>query len=389
MPKVIFALILITLAVTPLYEAPKNIAIGLLLVAMLWWRPRPFPEPLRWLGYLVVVALVSAFGAFSPLEGFRGTVDYLRIFILGLAVSAVVRDERWADLVLAVIVSAVTAGALWSMARLELGYGLESYHRSGLSILSLGFSNHTATYLVLSLAAAFALINARPLGYRLLGGGTAMVLFFALVRTSSRGAWVATICLAVFYLLRCCPKKPVFWVAIVAIIVVVILTFAHTRYFEILAVYNEIFEPELYVKANTLGPISWRLQLWRGCGEAMMDNPLLGVGPKNFSNLDPEKYLRPWQYTDHAHNFLVNIAVEVGLAGLAVFIAFFLHILRSTFSGHDRFRILAQGALIALAVAGMATTTFHTEGGLLFITLIGIHLGMRDTINNSKLKIEN
>jgi O-antigen ligase len=121
--------------------------------------------------------------------------------------------------------------------------------------------------------------------------------------------------------------------------------------------------------------MNWRVAMWRDCTDVVRERPWFGVGPRNFKYQDPERHVRTWAYSDHAHNVLVNIATETGLAGLAAFLLFLGATLRASLRQPLPWCFLTQGVVLVLIVAGLATTTFHTEGGMLFALLVGTALG--------------
>jgi putative inorganic carbon (HCO3(-)) transporter len=89
---------------------------------------------------------------------------------------------------------------------------------------------------------------------------------------------------------------------------------------------QEMFKFGGYVKSD--GVLNYRTETWKGAVRIIKENPALGLGigksnfgktVKNFSDLNI-----PY---DHAHNTILQIAVELGLIGLAAFLWLFGNVL--------------------------------------------------------------
>lgn len=372
--KLLYGLVLFTLAVTPLWEAPKNIAVGLAIIAWLILPrgQRVWPRPFRWLGWLVVVAFFSAVGAISPWDGFFGTADWLRILLFGLAAAAAVTDAARLRTAITVVAVSTAAAAGFVLLRFYLGAAPAADVRSGLSVLSLGFSNQAATYLALALLCQLHLLARPERDARLAGLLTLAPTVTALWATTSRGGWIAALLAGAYFLLRRGNRRMVITLVVVLALLAPILAANPAARGQLASLYRVVIHN---YPPNEKSGLYWRIHLWRQCGEVIAEHPLLGVGPKNFKWLDPERHLREWQYADHAHNILVNLGVETGLVGLAVFCGFLASAVRASFRPGVGAPTVVQGAVIVLLVAGLATTTFHSEGGLLFAALVGMGLG--------------
>lgn len=124
-----------------------------------------------------------------------------------------------------------------------------------------------------------------------------------------------------------------------------------------------------------------RLEIYRAGPSMVAARPLLGAGEGNFPEVSAEFGLRDADGSvfAHAHDILLTIAVETGLAGLAAFLAFLISmgqtILRAIrrLAGDDR--MLALG--IAAALAGLFVTgiTDYPFGNNLVMALIMLEVG--------------
>ncbi|HNW92274.1 MAG TPA: O-antigen ligase family protein [bacterium] len=349
-------LLWLLLLTIPFSEALKNILFGLTALAWLLARGWQTPAgPLRWLGYLVMVAVLSAVSALSPREALNGAFDCLRIFLCGLCALRVAANERRAVATLAVAAAGTAAAAAWAMFSVKMGW--LNFGSAGLKVMSLGFANHSATYLLLATLAALTLL---PRGGRMgwLAAAALLPLLAGLWLTSSRGAWVAAVLVLLLFLLRHATRRICLTIGVIAIVMVPVVL--HSE--------QALVQLENFGRG---GEVGWRARMWQDCVPVISERLWLGVGARNFKMLDPERYLRVWAYSDHAHNTLVNLAVELGLAGLACYLGLLAAAIRNSLRLPREWRFLPQGAVLAMLVAGMATTTLHTEGGMLFAVLLG------------------
>jgi O-antigen ligase len=60
-----------------------------------------------------------------------------------------------------------------------------------------------------------------------------------------------------------------------------------------------------------------RKQLFRESTQAFLENPLTGVGAGQFKNWNPEGRVQPWR---ESHDVFLQVAAELGLGGLAIFV---------------------------------------------------------------------
>ncbi len=126
-----------------------------------------------------------------------------------------------------------------------------------------------------------------------------------------------------------------------------------------------------------------RLYLWKVARDMIADNPVAGVGFKQWGeNLYryKDKYAAEWQFTPaalhHAHNVYLSVAAETGIVGLALFLVFWLYLLYLMFmtarkaspgSFAKAVTLGASFALINLLIGGMFEENFGS-------TLVNIFL---------------
>jgi O-antigen ligase len=228
---------------------------------------------------------------------------------------------------------------------------------------AIGHSNHTAAFLVIVLPIAIlAAARGGDARLRWLAGLTLATGGAALVLTQSLAAFVA--CAAVSpIVLAAVRRRAVLLVAALGIAgVAVVLVPAWTK----------------FSTAWLAMSVGTRLEWWRGALRVVADRPLFGVGPRNFMLVDPETY--GFIPTSHAHNQYVNLAVEQGLVGVALFIALAVAVARRLrvtrgLIASDMDAVCWHGAaaaLVALIVLGLATTPHHSRTALMFWAIVGL-----------------
>jgi len=131
-----------------------------------------------------------------------------------------------------------------------------------------------------------------------------------------------------------------------------------------------------------------RIATWKGAMRSIADRPLLGVGPRNFKNLNAIKYGLPRKLDkegllkgpDHAFNLFVTVGTERGILGLAALLALMVRYLqvwwklRLQLSNEwsEGLWYASVGAFIAILVAGLVTTTLHSEGAIALWSLTAL-----------------
>lgn len=172
------------------------------------------------------------------------------------------------------------------------------------------------------LAAALALLLPLCLALALRGGrrpdtfaawAATGLLGAALAWTSSRGAWMgaAAGCALVLVLLR----RELRWVGVVGALAAVggIVWFGPAALGEYLAA------------SDPIGGLPARIEIWTRAVYIVRDFPFTGIGPGAFDEvvvrLYPYFLISSDSAIPHAHNLPLQVAVELGLPGLAAFLA--------------------------------------------------------------------
>ncbi len=112
---------------------------------------------------------------------------------------------------------------------------------------------------------------------------------------------------------------------------------------------------------------SGRLDIWKFSWEKFLENPVWGIGPRNFRNLDFTGVELTSTY--HPHSIVLELLLETGVMGFVAFMLFILLLLRDStktfYKNHDdvqvrSFLICSVCALMAFGAASMTLTSiFH------------------------------
>ena len=109
-----------------------------------------------------------------------------------------------------------------------------------------------------------------------------------------------------------------------------------------------------YYTSNTTGAYESRLSMWVRASEMIRDHPWLGVGPGNYSDAMATVYAKPGDpllYRFHAHNMLIQVAAESGIAALLAFLLIWQRLLTrlAGLCARNQNGVLAMGLFGALA----------------------------------------
>ena len=254
-------------------------------------------------------------------------------------------------------------------------------------------ANDFATFVVTAMPLALYFLHAgrSPFVRRLAAPGLAL-LTLGLVRSGSRGGFIALSAVALFILLRY-SAIPLRWrLSAAALVGVVLLGTASAQYWDQM---STILSDTDYNRTEETG----RLQIWnRGIGY-MLQDPILGLGPDNFAAA--EGTLSPLadrqQYGigvrwNAAHNSFVQAGAELGIPGLALFIAVIVSAfaaLRRSGRGERALAELGEGrpqltpaltaSLLGFVVGSFFLSLAYTE---LLYTLIGFAVGVQKLVSS-------
>lgn len=184
-----------------------------------------------------------------------------------------------------------------------------------------------ALYLILTFPVAFALAlrgagRLRPL---LIACGALGVV--GLMFTQTRGSIVGA-AVALLILLRWAPFRRLAVAGLVLTAVVALLNVGSVTQSQPVSVVGE--------RLATIGTLKTRsddrIEIWRATPAMIAERPFLGAGHGNFPDISPKFALSDvgGLAFDHAHNLFLNVAVELGLIGLAVLLVLLVLLFRAS-----------------------------------------------------------
>ena len=329
---------------------------------------------------LVVWGALTVPGALNQGAAFHGWLDLAWSIVMCLVVAGSVR--RTADIERLVLiyfaVTAVYVGVVLS--RFQLG--AESWRLGRLYYYD---ANDLATLIATALPLGLHcfLVHRRPVERVLAGIGLA-ILAVGLIRSGSRGGFLACLAVTAFVLLRVTTIPARSRLIGVAVILLFVLGTASDKYW---AQMQTIIHPH---EDYNLTAEEGRIQVWeRGLGY-MTSYPVFGVGVRNFpvaeGTISPQARRQerglPVRW-GAAHNTYIQIGAELGIPGLLLF----LGLLWSTFAALRRaarrrgattreVASLAQtlmAALVGFAVGAIFLSLAYTD---MLYMLVAFSLGL-------------
>lgn len=372
----IFSLTLMIFTI-PLSESIKNIAFGMTL--FFWLAQvlikREFRIKIYALGWFhfafLMVSILSALFAINVYQGFRGVWDIFRYFAVFLIIINNIDSERKIKLLIVMFVISISIGSIFGLYH-SFVHGTLGW----LKILSLGQQNHTATYLAMMISLMMALLingNLKIILNILIGIFLSLSLI-ALIFTFSRANWVALFIISITFFLIKLDWKGIALFSLLISIFLLGTTFYHPLRGE-LKTFNHLSKTVIVLH---------RIPLWQGVIRFLKHKPLLGAGPRNFNNIEKEKYFRDKKgllvESNHGHSLYFNNAAETGILGtfallswLSCYFVTWLKMRGRCYSDLSNILWLSTlGVFLTLTVSGIVTTTLHTEGAIAFTSIMGL-----------------
>ncbi len=262
---------------------------------------------------LLGLALVSTVQAREIDPALTTTLRYASFIALYFVASQFVGDHRLQRRIAWTISIASTIAALIALNHFFFGHGY--VYRANLEH---GDPNQLAFILATSLPFTFWLLNTRWL-IRPLVLAMIVLISLAIVFTYSRGALVA-IGAAIAFLMAT-DRKRVPLLAFAAVLTVTAgFAFVRSNPETVTRIEDAIFAKEKVAAAN----IDARLTAWNAAADLAVSHPILGIGPGNFYYHYSEATGSPAGVVpvNVVHNAYLDIASELGLIGLTLFLAY-------------------------------------------------------------------
>jgi len=316
---------------------------------------RPAPVHVPFLG-LIIVATSGFVVAHDTSAVTRITRVWLAYFFLSIVVSRASRKE-----VERVLLCLATAGALAGVAAI-FNTGQQVVAEQGSLVAgraSAGFAhpNVLAFFLVMSFPQAIALAGRGRLVQRFGMTAAAGTIIFGLLLTLTRSALIGGAA-ALLVLIALPGFRRLIGIAIVCVAAFAVVNFQAIQGNSEVTVLSQRLST---VNASGLQRDP-RIPIWNASPGIIAAHPIFGVGEGNFSIqaekldlLDPADDL-PY---DHAHDIFLTIAAELGLVGLAVFLAW-IYMIGGVIRANLRRRDWQWPIKLSLtsAMVGMLITSF-------------------------------
>jgi O-antigen ligase len=244
--------------------------------------------------------------------------NFVKTALISVVIAASVRSMRDVErLVLVYFIGAVLYSTV-VITRFDLGTG-EAWRLGRLYYYD---ANDFATFIVTALPLGIYFAHAgRTMRIRVFAMVGLALLTLAFVRSGSRGGFIALFVVVGFVVLRFA-AIPLRWrLTATAFVAVTLVLTASDQYWEQM---QTITSDSDYNHTSESG----RLQIWSRGVDYMLQNPVLGVGPGNFSTAEGTLSLlaERQQYGigvrwNAPHNSFLQIAAELGIPGLALYLA--------------------------------------------------------------------
>lgn len=267
--------------------------------------------------------------------GFLNFASYILFAILAFLV---LKRSDWSKILNFSLIVGVLVSIVAIFQKFEL-YG-KIFVKAGEPWSTIGGSSFLAVYLLLLsfLALFFITKSIKNLDRKWFFYLPILLLFlFIILITGSRAAYVGLI-IGIFYFVFAYPKKiPKIRIVILVFLALVISTvfyvnaeFPIPRFIEENTITGYMI-PRLSTDSVTNDP---RFSVWKISSRALIEKPLLGYGPENFSiafdkhydpllpRMIPEEHISRIYY-DRAHNFIFDISVTAGIPALIIYISLF------------------------------------------------------------------
>ena len=303
--------------------------------------------------------------------------NFIKTAVMSLVVAGSVRSVRDVErLVFVYFVGAVVYAAV-IVTTFDVSAGGDQWRLGHLFYYD---ANDFATFTVTAIPFGIYFLHAGSRrAVQLAAGAGLIVLTLGFVWSGSRGGFIALAVVATFVVFRF-SAIPLRWrLSATALVVIVLVGTASDQYWRQM---ETITSDQDYNHTSETG----RLQIWsRGIGY-MLDNPLLGVGPGNFSTA--EGTLSPLADRQQfgigvrwnaPHNSFVQVGAELGFPGLALYLAVIVsafYALRRT----GALRPALTASLLGFVVGSFFLSLAYSE---MFYTLIALAVGLRKTCSTS------
>lgn len=385
----VFALPFLSLLEHPTYVA---VAISLLILCSLLLKVlrgkrsiRFEPTDLYALLFLILILFGGIF-TFGGMASFRSALVFCVLGLMYFAVTALIKNEEWLKRVLSAFMASSCIVSLVGMAEWVLNKQSKLWQDneifSALAGRVVSFwdnPNVLACYLLVAFFVSFGcMIGRKSKRIKFLSFVAFVLSFVCLILTWSRGAWLSVAIVFVVTLLIL-SHKTIPWV-------VFLIAAGITAFF---------FLPDTFVERVSSivtfsdSSVLYRINIWKGCAALIRSCFFTGVGVGDvaFAEAYGDFALSGIESASHAHNLFLQITIELGIAGLLVFVILILMLVRSSFSlfrkrSFQHFSsisgLVCLSAIMALLINGMTEYVWYNNRiYLLFWLVAGLVTAIR------------
>ena len=266
---------------------------------------------------LVIWGALSVPFALNQGVAFQFWINFVRTVVMTLVIASSIRNARDLSRLMFVYCGATVLYTGVVLSRFQLGSG-DTWRLGRLFYYD---ANDMATLITTAMPFAlyFLLGQRRPI-VRILAGVGLAVLAVGLIRSGSRGGFLALLAVALFVLLGFTTVSARARLMGLVAILAVVFAAASDRYWEQM---QTIFNPQ---QDYNLTSNEGRIRVWKRGLAYMIDNPVLGVGGQNFAvaegTISPlarrQEHGRGVRW-GAAHNTFIQVGAELGVPGLLLF----------------------------------------------------------------------
>jgi O-antigen ligase len=290
-------------------------------------------RPSAWLFAFAVVGFASALFAFDQARAFASLEKYVISMLVYAFIVYLVRDRREVQMTLLTIAAGV--GVFLTLSVWEWFGGRHQYRMGVMRMLGIGITESGPNDFAATLTSTAPLviwigIHARSWRTRFAALGFMLLMSYAVFMTSSRAGmvgWVLCGAFAVAMLPKGRTRKV--GTAVAAGFVVVLLAALSTRQVERL---ESIVDTSTYKDESSA---SGRIEGYKVAWQIFSENPLLGVGPGNFTKYRRERVDGIGQ---HTHNLAGQVISEFGGAGAVTFTGYLVAAALFAWTAYRRLR---------------------------------------------------
>ncbi|MDD5465372.1 MAG: O-antigen ligase family protein [Candidatus Omnitrophica bacterium] len=346
-------------------------------------------------GLFFAASAISIMNSVSYGASFGGIIKLLKYILIFLVCSEEVRDKKHITRIIIAICSGVCLAAIDALWQMVFGY--DFIHRIAIQA-AIGLPRPTAAFpnpnvFGIYMTALTPLIFGLTFFY--FKGRNKILMFFASVLgllgvylSLSRGAGLG-IFLAILFLSIANKKK-----LLTSILVGILIAFPFVMPKNIKQWAKEVNYNPLVMMCNRD-----RISIYNNTINMIKHHPFIGVGLNTFSRNygkykteQAEKYAHTAD-TIYAHNIYLQMAGEVGLLGLAMFLLFLFQVFRQAFNAlrklNDEYLKIIGLSLVACVIAFLVnglteTSLYYPRVAMVFWYIIGISLALNKFVDGQK-----